>query len=497
MNRIAINVAASTLALSIGTAVFLSSTAIARPDSRRSAPAEQAIQLHSQAIRSIQQGNLAEAMTQIERAVELAPRDAGYRLLLADLYLKTGRFESARTTYADVLELDPPHVRAGLSYALMQVALGRPQAAIGQLDDLAGRAPAADVGLAYALAGMPDRAIEILEPAARQHDATPRLRQNLALAFALAGNWQRARAIAAQDISPAELPRRLQQWAGLARPGGQSAQVASLLGVNPVEDSGQPVRLALIQPAGAPEAPMMEAQSQAPRAAPVLAELVPTPERAFASAPTTPATFLAPEPPQSVVPAVPTETHGTPEPTVAEPAWWPTPSAPVVTAQLQAPAIPQVPVPQTASAEELEVRFAASAETLTRPDRSIIRNASVNRPMRPVFRPEAARPTNRTASGRFVVQLGAFSNEANAERGWQHAERSYGLGRLQPTTTTINIGGRTLHRVSVAGFATSLDAGRLCASIKSRGGACFVRTHAGDAAIRWAARYVPARDRRA
>ena len=68
MNRIAINIAASTLALSIGTAVFLSNSALARPDSPRSAPAQEAIQLHSQAIRSIQQGRLADALTEIERA---------------------------------------------------------------------------------------------------------------------------------------------------------------------------------------------------------------------------------------------------------------------------------------------------------------------------------------------------------------------------------------------------------------------------------------------
>ena len=114
-----------------------------------------------------------------------------------------------------------------------------------------------------------------------------------------------------------------------------------------------------------------------------------------------------------------------------------------------------------------------------------------------MFRPQAAPTVRPVSNGRFVVQLGAFSNEGNAERAWQESERNYGLGRLQPTTTTINIDGRTLHRVSVSGFASSVEAGRLCASIKSLGGECFVRTNAGDAAIRWAARYAPDRSRRA
>jgi Flp pilus assembly protein TadD len=531
MNRIALNIAASTLALSLGTSIFLANSAIARSDFRRAGP-EEARQLHSQAIRSVQQGKMAEALTAIERAVELSPRDAGYRLMLADVYLKLGRFEAARTTYADVLELDPPHVRAGLSYALMQVALGRPHAAIGQLDDLAGRGPAADVGLAYALAGVPERAIEILEPAARQHDATPRLRQNLALSYALSGNWQRARAVAAQDVSPAELPNRLQQWASLARPGGHSAQVASLLGVTPAADSGQPVRLALIQPAAAPlsaptqavaasvqtagvesasarefaqAAPILTASAQSlAQAAPVLAAsaqsfaqavstvsdapvqdpTVPVQPEGFAAAPAN--IVAATAEPVRAVPAVESE---------VEPSWWPTPAVSAQTATVSS--TPVVPVAQPVSADDAEVRFAASAETLTRPNRAILRTASVTRPSSPVFRPEAERSVRPTANGRFVVQIGAFRSEANAERAWQEAERAYALGRFQPTTTTINLNGRTLHRASISGFASSIDAGRICASIKARGGSCFVRVNAGDAAIRWAARYVPDRSRRA
>lgn len=466
MNRIAINIAASTLALSLGTAVCLSETAVARQESGRSAASQEAMQLHTRALRDIQQGRLAEALVSIERAVELSPRDAGYRLLLADVYLKSGRFEAARVTFADVLELDPAHVRAGLNYALMQIALGRPQAALGQLGDLTGRAPAADLGLAYALAGMPDRAVEILEPAARQHDATPRLRQNLALSYALSGNWQRARAVAAQDVSPSELPRRLEQWAALARPGAQSVQVASLLGVNPVADPGQPVRLALMQPAVAP------------------AETVPQEAYAEATPVETPAeTYDAPA-----------EDYASAE-TSEAPAWWPAPSAPIEIAEVGEPEIPQVPVPQPVARDEVEVRFAAAAETMVRPSPTVIRTAAVSRPLAPVFRPERPRAARTSADGRFVVQLGAFSNEGNAERAWQQVAPLYGLEALQPTTTTINLGGRTLHRVSVSGFASTTDAGRLCGSIKAKGGACFVRINAGDAVVRWAARYAPGRNR--
>ncbi len=108
----------------------------------------QAAQFHEQGRRALQQGQLAQALDAMENAVAVSPRDAGYRLLLADIYMKSGRFEAARATFADVLELDSSNVRAGLSLALMQVALGRPQAAVAQLDALEGRAAPADLGLA-------------------------------------------------------------------------------------------------------------------------------------------------------------------------------------------------------------------------------------------------------------------------------------------------------------------------------------------------------------
>src|SRR4051812_3585478 len=253
MTRTAFKAAASTLIVSMTMMSFsVESDAMRRlnePQRANSRTDRQAAALAEQGARAVRQGQLASAETALEQAVALSPRDAGYRQLLADIYLKQGRMASARTTYADVLELDPSNIRAALSVALIQIAQGNPRAAAARLDDLDGRAPAADLGLAYALAGRADRAVQILEAAARAPGAAARTRQNLALAYAMSGDWRRARAVAEQDLSPAELPARLQQWAAFARPGASQTRVASLLGVTPVQDPGQPVRLAL-----APEA---------------------------------------------------------------------------------------------------------------------------------------------------------------------------------------------------------------------------------------------------
>ncbi|HWH16994.1 MAG TPA: SPOR domain-containing protein [Allosphingosinicella sp.] len=213
---------------------------------------------------ALQKGEIARALELTEKAVEQSPRDAGYRMLLGDLYLKNGRFLSAETAFSDVLTLHPNSSRARFSLALAQIALGKQYAALIQLDRLAETAAPADLGLAYALAGQPDRAVAMLEPAARAADADGRVRQNLALAYALAGDWQRARVTAAQDLSPADVPARMEQWASFVQPQASFSQVASLLGVTPVQDTGQPARLAL-----APEAPEPVAVAEAEVVAPV------------------------------------------------------------------------------------------------------------------------------------------------------------------------------------------------------------------------------------
>ena len=183
MTRTVFKAAASTLIVAMTMTGFSGQSGAARrfndPVRAASRSDRQAAQLHAQAAQALQSGQLEQARGAMEQAVSLSPRDSGYRQLLADIYLKSGRFGSARTTYGDVLELDPSNVRAALSIALIQIAQGNPRAAVSRLEDLAGRAPAADVGLAFALAGATDRAVQLLENAARAPGATARTRQNL------------------------------------------------------------------------------------------------------------------------------------------------------------------------------------------------------------------------------------------------------------------------------------------------------------------------------
>jgi Flp pilus assembly protein TadD len=411
---------------------------------------------------AVKAGALETALDHAETAVELSPRDLGYRMLLADLYLKDGRFKSAETTFEDVLTLDPSNVRAGLSVALTRIALGRQGGAIAQLDEMQS-APPADLGLAYALAGEHGRAIEILELAARSGEASARVRQNLALAYALSGDWQKARTTAAQDVSADQLGARMEQWAKIAQPRESWDQVAALLGVSPKADDGQPLRLALGS----------QADGTAFAAA---APVDPIPAAAAAAAPIRqaaiggPAVEAAPEASLAEAPAAPMPAWVSAEPAAAH-------SAP--------------PAPD---AEEAETRpvYAAAVESLITPQAPVLKATAPIVPIAPNFghARAKAKPAIRAAgAGRFAVQLGAFTSATAVERAWASAYKRYGFTSLTPLSTTVKLPRGTFHRLSVAGFASHADAARVCQTVKAKGGACFVRTVAGDAPVQWASRY--------
>lgn len=182
--------------------------------------------------------------------------------------------------------LDPGNGRVALNLALASIGSGDWAGARTLLQQHAAQIPATDRGLATALAGDPGGAVEILAPAVRMPDATARTRQNLALALALSGRWGEAKAVAAMDVAADELNARMLQWANFARPANAYDQVAALLNVRAVQDSGQPAALAL---AGAPAQVAMSVEAEAEPAVP------PAPE-------VTPAPVLVPEPLPSVRP---------------------------------------------------------------------------------------------------------------------------------------------------------------------------------------------------
>ncbi|MGF1649613.1 MAG: tetratricopeptide repeat protein [Hyphomicrobiaceae bacterium] len=92
-----------------------------------------------------------------------------------------------------------------------------------------------NLAMAYVAAGQPQRAEPLLQAIAYRPDATPRMRQNLALVLGLLGRYTEAKAVAAADGESAEAYARIEQVrqasgtpdATIAVPGTSVTPVAS------------------------------------------------------------------------------------------------------------------------------------------------------------------------------------------------------------------------------------------------------------------------------
>lgn len=382
----------------------------------------------------------ATAISLAERAVEVSPNDAGVRALLGNIYFASGRFASAESAYRDSISLQPRQPAIVLKLALVEIAQGKRNEALALLEAARGGLDAADHGLALALAGQPNEAIAMLEPAARNAGADARVRQNLALAYALAGDWTAARSIASQDVPADQLDVRIQQWMQFANPAKSSDQVAALIGVTPAAaDPGQPARLAL----NGTDARM--------------AALVPVTQPVAEPAPVMVAPVPAPQPVETAM----AEPQAAPAPEVASVTY--DPPAPVAVAEVAPPA-PVARAPRAAPP---------------------VRNASVSTP-RPAFR-RAALPLAKSINA--VVQLAAYDSRAYVADGWNRLSRRHtALRDYSPVVAKFNSPKGLVYRLSVKGFASPGEAKGLCQSLKRSGANCFVRSVAGDAPVRIASR---------
>ena len=395
--------------------------------------------------KALAKGQAERAIGHAEDAVLAMPGVAEHRVLLGKSYLAAGRFLSAGQAFDDALTIDPVNGGAALNLALAKTALGDWAGARRTLDTFESVIAPGDRGLALALAGDPEGAVLVLGAVAREENATPTVRQNLALALALSDRWQEARAVAAIDLSPADVDQRIEQWAAFSRPNAASDQVASLLGVQAIEDIGQPVQLALRG------------------SAPQMAEAAPAPEQPnFMD--------MTADAPVAVVEATPVSS----EPVV---------QAPVAVAEVQAPAPsaagnPVFAVARIMFAERQEIVQALPADYREQAASPVRLAAKKTAPVRVAERD--------FDSGSYYVQLGAYDSVGVARDAWgRMTRRVSALGKLRPQTAQANVGGVEYHRLAVGGIARA-DANALCRQVQATGTRCFVRTHAGDRLASWA-----------
>jgi Flp pilus assembly protein TadD len=385
------------------------------------------IGLATRAMAALNSNDVPTAIDFAEKAVEKTPTDAGFRALLGNAYFAGGRFASAEGAYKDSLSLYSNQPQIVLKLALVEIALGKSNEALSFLDAAKDVLDPADYGLAVALAGHPREAIAVLEPAARQPGADARVRQNLALALALAGDWTNAKTVAAQDVPADQVDARIQQWMQLASPKKASDQVAALVGVTPAAvDPGQPTQLALNK-TDTRTAQATPAPTPAPAPQPEVAQAAPAPASVAEQAP-------------------------------------PPPPAPVNVASASAPELPYVAVPKAKPAKVQRAKAVAP--------RAPVRQAAL-----------------RHGNSNVVVQLGSFNNAKGVLAAWNAQARRYGALRgYAPMSARFASAKGTFYRLSVHGFASMGEANALCSSLRRVGGTCFVRAVAGDAPVQIASR---------
>ncbi|WP_066552026.1 SPOR domain-containing protein [Croceicoccus bisphenolivorans] len=387
------------------------------------------------------------AVLYAEKAVEEAPRDASRRALLGQAYLRAGRLVSARAALNEAITLGETNPRVALMLALAEIGSGSPRNGVTILAQQGNSIPAADRGLAFALAGETARGVEIISADIRAGNDNSKTRQNLAYAFALDGRWREARLMAAQDVPADMLDRRMTEWAMNSRADQVGNRVAALVGATLQADSGMPVALALANfptPAAKAAAPMMaEAKPVAP--APVKAAAKPAPAPVVV-AKADPAPVVVAKAAEPVVVAR------------AEPA-----KSEVKTAAVPAskPATMQMAVIQPTQ-ENPAAKPAAMKVAMTTAKPAPVK-AKVAAPALPAP----------SASGTHVAQLGSYTSEANARAGWKVFQSRYAnLKGAQPVITQAKVDGKDYWRVAAGSFDAK-GANAMCAAVKASGNGCL------------------------
>ena len=419
---------AGAIALAMAAGVGFSTGAVAK-----SAPDKAA----AEAQKALARGDVEQAISLAEAVVAANPREASYRALLGQAYLRAGRFDSAATAFNDAMKLGDNSAKTALSLALADIGAGRNREAVAILNDWRDAIPAADLGLAYALAGESGRGVAILTDALRGGDNSVKVRQNLAYAFALDGRWREARMMASQDVPADQLDARMSDWASKAHPAAAQQRVAAMLKVPLRADPGQPVALAL-NASGDQE--QLAAETGAVKSAPVLAANGELPVAGE------PAAALAQYQPVDAPALAPAE----------------------ATPEAFAPEYSSAPVVQDVSAAAPMVGAPASYK---------VKPASVVRPKavahRPGLRPRHAAAAVAGRGSSHAVQLGAFASEQGARRAWgYYAKKSPELRNFKMVITAATVKGKRYWRVAAAGL-DGRGAKGLCSSVKGRGGVCF------------------------
>lgn len=170
-----------------------------------------------------------ESKNTFDKAIALYPKSADAYAGLGTVYLTIDQPENAVRMFETALKICPRHAKAlnglGVAYDMLGnhcMAQANYRAALEQCPN--NISYESNLALSMVLEGNTAEAIHILERLSRSPNATPRIRQNLSLAYGLAGDMKMARNIGTIDLSSdwvrnnisyMEAVRATEEYAGL------------------------------------------------------------------------------------------------------------------------------------------------------------------------------------------------------------------------------------------------------------------------------------------
>jgi Flp pilus assembly protein TadD len=149
---------------------------------------------------------VVEAKLAFEKAIALFPRSSGAYKGLGFVYLLIDQPENAINSFDTALKLNPRNPTAFNGYGLALDMVNEHETAQANYRAAMELEPTnisyeSNLALSLALCGNEYEAIHILERLVRCPNATPRIRQNLALAYGLAGDMKMAKKVGRLDLS--------------------------------------------------------------------------------------------------------------------------------------------------------------------------------------------------------------------------------------------------------------------------------------------------------
>ncbi len=426
-------------------------------------------------------GDPATAVDLYRRVHELDPKNPEPLARMAATQVQIQDYQAAVETYRKAIEIAPDNLELHRGLGATLLSLDQLEQAVAELQATLAKKPEdarllTALGVAHDLQGRHDLAQQEYRSALRSSPKNAALRNNYAMSLALSGYYKDAIAELRQIVDVPNAPPRYrlnlalvyglsgddQKAASSARAVLDDAavrnNVAYYVMLRGMDDKSRAAAIMGRRVRGAPEAPQVaDAPEAAPRAV-VMAAALPA-----APPPALPAHLHAkPVNDPDIAPPAPIKK---PAKLAARPAPVETPaaeasagsnSAPAESAPVQLAKAEPAPEPAPAAATAAEPMTAAAAEPMPAPSQSTPAAEPSAAPAPPAM--AALEPPGdksaKPAAG-FAIQLGAFTNEANAKK---LVEQLNGKGYDAAITHHRDRDGRDWYAVRAGGYASADEA---------------------------------------